>query len=560
MFDIKAMKLENIWPNINFLIDTAKALAIPYKKNYNEPKYIDWLTTKNFDIEVRRNGNVVIASWYQFGDEGKGKIASGMKRADWIAVAAGWGNAGHKVKVLNKNTGQYKEITFHELPWWAVVEKAKVYIGKGRSIRIPNLVKETNELDKIGHNTKGKITVAWHAHVNLESLHGFLDLFIEKLKGKNGVWSTLQGIGPLYATKALRTWININTLIGSPNKTEEENKAEIKRLVKLNVNLLLNPNPKIIEEIRNEYKDKWVSHEQIKQEIQTAQQETDTVWKNKFVDTIYAEALESRQQLLEQINKGTISIDTTSTLMRDEAHANKKIFVECSQSNLLSSESTWYPFVTSSDTSVNGVRSALFLPEIATSIGTVKIAKSKVGNGPFPTKIEGEDVKQFAVATDEKGWTTERPRDLWHIDLVELIHVIKSQQTDMLLFNKVDLLARFCKEVEPLKICIAYKDTKTGEEYTDTLPAHRENIESIYSEKTYNIQEEIDGIKDEKQLPKIYKEFFDDIVKRLNFKWNILLGTWPKEDDKIVYSAARKIENRKDAVLYAKNALRNILR
>ncbi len=95
----------------------------------------------------------------------------------------------------------------------------------------------------------------------------------------------------------------------------------------------------------------------------------------------------------------------------------------------------------------------------------------------------------------------------------------------MLLFNKADLLARFCKEVEPLKICIAYKDIKTGKQYIDTLPSHRENIEPIYSDKTYNIKEEIKGIKNEKELPTIYKELFNQIVEELNFKGNILLGT-----------------------------------
>jgi len=545
----------------NFLTTAAIAastLIAPQTKAYNESKYIDWLTTENFNKKIRENGNVVVASWYQFGDEGKGKIASGMESAEYIAVATGWGNAGHSVEVLNKNTNKYEEISFHELPGWAVVENAKIYIGKGRSIRIPNLIKETRELERIGHSTKEKTIIAGHSHVNLKSLHWFLDRFIEKLKGQNGVGSTLQGIGPLYATKALRTWININTLIGNPNKTNEENEAEIKRLVSLNVNLFLNPDPQIIEEIRNKYKDKWVTHEQIKQEIQTAQIEIHTDEENKFVEEIFTEAAEARQQLLEQIDKGTISIDKTSTLMRDEAHAGKKIFVECSQSNLLSSESTWYPFVTSSDTSVNGIGSALFLPEIATSIGVVKIPKSKVGNGPFPTKIKGENIEKFARSTGECGKTTGRLRDLWHIDLVELRHVIKSQQTDMLLFNKADLLARFCKEVEPLKICIAYKDIKTGKQYIDTLPSHRENIEPIYSDKTYNIKEEIKGIKNEKELPTIYKELFNQIVEELNFKGNILLGTWPQDTDKIVYTAPRKIQTRQDAVTRAKSQVRNI--
>jgi len=536
-----------------------KALNKPHKKTYNEAKYIDWLTTENFNEKIRENGNVAVASWYQFGDEGKGKIASGMESVDWIAVATGWWNAGHSVEVINKKTGKHEEISFHELPGWAVVERAKIYIGKGRSIRIPNLIKEVGELDKIGHNTQEKVIIAGHAHVNLKSLHWFLDRFIEKLKGKNGVGSTLQGIGPLYATKALRTGITINTLIGNPNKSEEENQTEIKRLVDLNVNLFLNPDSKIIEEVRNEYKEKWATHKEIKEEIQATQEQMKSIWGNKFVEEIFSEALEARKQLTEQIDKGVISIDKTSTLMRDEAHAGKKIFVECSQSNLLSSESTGYPFVTSSDTSVNGVRAALLLPAIGTSIGVVKIAKSRVGNWPFPTQIQGEAIEKFGLDTGEKWSTTGRPRDLWHIDLVELIHVIKSQQTDMLLFNKADLLARFCKEVEPLKICIAYKDTITGKEYTDTLPAHRENIEPVYSNKTYNIQEGIEGIKNEKELPDTYREFFNDIVAWLNFKGNILLGTWAKDTDKIVYTPPRKIQTRRDAIQWAKSQLRNVL-
>jgi len=42
----------------------------------------------------------------------------------------------------------------------------------------------------------------------------------------------------------------------------------------------------------------------------------------------------------------------------------------------------------------------------------VKIPKSKVGNGPFPTKIKGENIEKFARSTGECGKTTGRLRDL----------------------------------------------------------------------------------------------------------------------------------------------------
>lgn len=84
---------------------------------------IQKLTKENLEDEIFKRWPVVAVYGLQLWDEWKWKVTSQFKDVDYVAVWPWWANAWHTVILKN-----WKSLALHELPWWAVIEKAKVYI------------------------------------------------------------------------------------------------------------------------------------------------------------------------------------------------------------------------------------------------------------------------------------------------------------------------------------------------------------------------------------------------------------------------------------------------
>jgi len=438
---------------------------------------------ENYNTELEKaifsKTNIVIIYGGQLWDEWKGKVTSQFRDVDRVAAATGWWNAWHTVYFDNGN-----KAAFHELPWWAIIEKAKVYLGQGRVIYIPGLQEEIEELEKNNIDTQGKIVIAWNAHVVLP-LHKRLDGRIEEIKGKSAVWTTKKWIWPSYGAKALRIWITFNQLLQWDRNT---------------IDSIINTNAEL-----RQYGG----------------------WK------IYDEISEAKKAIEKLIEEWKVSIDTTNMILNHAARDNKKIVIEHSQSTLLALDGWMYPYCTSSDTSVNWVFSWVNIANYGKNIAVMKCIKSKVWWWYFPTRIDGEIADTYRDMSGEYGATTKRPRDIWYFDTVEARNVLAKNHTDWIVFTKADLL----KELNGGKMQIAESYKFNWDIYVDTLPHLPEIYKNIIVQYTdqFILKWDIAKLKDRKKLPTSYKKYFDAKIELLNFQWKVWIGTGVWRNDFFIY-------------------------
>ena len=472
--------------NLNKILEYAKINSI---KN---------LTKENLEEQIFQRWPVAVIFGWQLWDEWKWNVTSQFKNADYVAVWPWGANAWHTVVLKN-----WKSLALHELPWWAIIEKAKVYLWQDRSINISGLYTEIKQLEENWYDMKNKVIIAWNAQIIFDNLQKKLDRIIEWLKSKK-VWTTAKWIWPTAALKALRTGPNFNILLN-------DDQDQLNEFMKVNTKLFrwLWKYPELITTILKEV----------------------FAYKTKLEKEIQSE----KELLNKMIAEWYISIDTNNMLLNDAAHQWKKILVEASQSAMLAADGGMYPYNTSNDTWLNWIMSALNLPEINTSIAVFKSIKSKVWWWFFPIKFEDTE---FAQKYRDKSWeywaTTWRPRDVWYLDAVEARKVLRTNKTDIIIFTKTDLLYLLW---EIAKIWEEYTNTQNWKNYRHEIPTTKEEYENIQVKywPQFDLNEIITWLKSAEDLPEEYRKYIDYMLVQLEFKWNVLLGTWPCPEDFVVY-------------------------
>ena len=113
------------------------------------------------------------------------------------------------------------------------------------------------------------------------------------------------------------------------------------------------------------------------------------------------------------------------------------------------------PFVTSSHTIAAAACTGLGIGpgRIDRVVGVTKAYTTRVGEGPFPTELEGEVGERLRSAGGEFGATTGRPRRCGWLDLVALRHASALNGCTELVVTKLDVLSGF----ESLQICTKYR-------------------------------------------------------------------------------------------------------
>ena len=112
--------------------------------------------------------------------------------------------------------------------------------------------------------------------------------------------------------------------------------------------------------------------------------------------------------------------------------------------------------------------------KIDQTIGVTKAYTTRVGNGPFPTELSGDELSQFPDhhASREVGTTTGRKRRMGWFDACLLRHTICLNGADALALMKLDIL----DGVDRIKLCTGYKHCKsfpaTIEELGQVVPIY----------------------------------------------------------------------------------------
>tara|TARA_Y100001968_G_scaffold95865_1_gene86033 strand:+ start:93 stop:1406 length:1314 start_codon:yes stop_codon:yes gene_type:complete len=345
--------------------------------------------------------NVVVIG-AQWGDEGKGKITDLLSRsADVVVRYQGGVNAGHTIVVEDK------VLKLHLIPSGILYPGTICLIGSGTVVDPKVMIREMemlieNEIDISG------LQLASTAHVTMP-YHRLLDQAMEDSRGVKKIGTTGRGIGPTYADKSQRNGIRVIDLLDQKKLKE--------RL-----------------------------------EIPLAE-------KNGLLQKIYGiKPLESQQVIDEYLKYGERLkphvVDCTRAVHK-AAKDKKNILFEGAQGTLLDLDHGTYPYVTSSNPVSGGacIGAGVGPTLIDRVIGVAKAYTTRVGEGPFPTELEGDINDQLCDRGGEFGTTTGRRRRCGWFDGIIGKYAVEVNGLDCLAITKLDVL----DELDEIQVCIAYE-------------------------------------------------------------------------------------------------------
>ncbi len=335
----------------------------------------------------------------QWGDEGKGKIIDFLaENAAIIARYSGGNNAGHTV--IN-DAGTFK---LHLVPSGICWPHAMNVIGNGVVVDPEVLLKEISE-NKLDPS---RLAVSDRAHL-IMPYHVVLDQLEESRRGNAAIGTTGRGVGPAYVDKVARQGLRVGELL------DREDLA-----------LRL---PEII------------------------------AFKNEVITKIYSGDPVDLDEIFALTNKWATElapyIRPVENLIADALDNGGKVIIEGAQGALLDLDHGTYPYVTSSNPTVGGTLTGLGMgPRSYGGVaGVFKAYCTRVGAGPFPTEIHGEDGNKIREQAGEFGTTTGRPRRIGWFDGVAGHYSARVNGFDAMIITKLDILDGW----DEIKICVAYE-------------------------------------------------------------------------------------------------------
>lgn len=150
------------------------------------------------------------------------------------------------------------------------------------------------------------------------------------------------------------------------------------------------------------------------------------------------------------LNSGVHFVDLLE--MRDEM-AQSHLLYEGAQGILLDINHGIYPYVSCSDCTVSGIYAAGFHFAPPKKVyGVAKCYTTKVGEGPFPTELHGDEAEKLRKLGNEYGATTGRPRRIGWLDLPALNYACQVSGITDLIVTKFDILTG----MEDVPVCMMY--------------------------------------------------------------------------------------------------------
>lgn len=136
-----------------------------------------------------------------------------------------------------------------------------------------------------------------------------------------------------------------------------------------------------------------------------------------------------------------VGVHFKSMLELTHMMSKSRLLFEGSQGVMLDINHGTYPYVSCSDATVSGIYSNGFhFVKLNQVYGIAKCYLTKVGEGPFPTEIFGNDAELLRNKGAEFGATTGRPRRIGWLDLPALEYACKKGGITDLILTKLDIL------------------------------------------------------------------------------------------------------------------------
>src|SRR4030095_5544941 len=136
-------------------------------------------------------------------------------------------------------------------------------------------------------------------------------------------------------------------------------------------------------------------------------------------------------------------IADTSLLVDQALRDGRFVLFEGAQGTLLDLDHGTYPFVTSSSpiAAAAAVGIGIGPKRIDAVLGVAKAYVTRVGEGPFPTEIQGPDQCRVRELGAEFGTTTGRERRCGWLDLPALRFAVRINGITTLALTKLDVLS-----------------------------------------------------------------------------------------------------------------------
>ena len=371
----------------------------------------------------------VVAIGGQWGDEGKGRVVDLLARhASMVVRYSAGNNAGHTI------VNAKGKFALHLVPAGIFYSDKLAIIGNGMVIDPQALIEEITMLESRGVSTdrlkvsdRAQLVMPWHQIIDVEE---------ERFRGKAAVGTTGKGVGPAFADKVARWGIRMSEL------ADADGFAERLRLV--------------------------------------------LDYKNAMLTKLYGQAPLDFQEIYDRYRQHWVRlapyVTDTSLICHDALRRGERILLEGAQGSLLDLDAGTYDYVTSSaPTSMAGgaaVGAGIAPRDIDRVIGVYKAYQTRVGNGPMPTELHGEEGERLRAAGQEFGTTTGRPRRCGWFDSVAGRYTIRLNGCHSISLTRLDVLDEF----ESLKVCVAYE---IGGQRVEAFPSSRLTLEAaspIYEE------------------------------------------------------------------------------
>jgi adenylosuccinate synthase len=309
-----------------------------------------------------------------------------------------------------------------------------------------------------------RLVVSGNAHLVMP-YHIELDKVTERYLGKAKLGTTKRGIGPTYADKAARIGLRVQDLLDA-------------KIFREKLEVVLREKNAILAKVYNRL---------------------------PFdADQIAAQYLDEVAPALAPM------IGDSVRLVHEALDAGRQVMLEGAQATFLDLDHGTYPFVTSSNPTAGGacVGTGIGPRDVDRVIGIAKAYLTRVGSGPFPTEIDGEQGDMLVDLGHEYGTNTGRRRRPGWLDLVLLDHAVRLNSLSEIAVTKLDVLSAF----ETIKVCVGYRD---GDDLYDHVPYHQSvlhRVQPVYREMP-GWCSDISQVRSVSDLPQGARAYLDAIAE-----------------------------------------------
>jgi adenylosuccinate synthase len=421
----------------------------------------------------------IIVLGAQWGDEGKGKVVDLFsEKFDIVARYQGGHNAGHTVFIGSK------KFILKLIPSGILRSGVKAVIGNGVVIDPSALMDEIQALENAGINVRGQLAISNRAHV-IFPFHRIVEKMSENREDRIAIGTTSRGIGPCYEDKTGRRGIRIADLF----------------------------------------------HRETFEPLYNALSEDKRLLAQTFHIQGSIDYAAIREQYLEFAACIKPMVCDTAQLLNDSITAGNRVLFEGAQGTMLDVDHGTYPFVTSSSATAGGACIGAGVPptRINGVIGVSKAYTTRVGSGPFPTELHGEEGERLRRAGNEYGAVTGRPRRCGWFDVPLLKYTAMINGFDSLVITKLDVL----DELDEIPVCVEYKGIHA-------MPATFQELEAaepVY-EKVEGWKSPTRGLADAKRLPKKAGEYLQFLSRHVGVEVGCI-STGPERDETILIEGSR---------------------